>query len=214
MKTRSQRLVSETGVKVICSRFTTNLLHSFTLRNTELQVPSVKNGLSFVAINGQNQRTTIVLEHNDIPCDPRKIGTRSHPIIKLLGKPVVFCALCGNYGKFCHDKRYGRYCIKAVYAYLHNTTKVETFGEDWTAYSSESVIAVFKKAYNEKRKCDLEDRFGYYNPNWVELPTCLSRFSLQEATDIKYNPMLIKELKIKNEEGYQKFCNAKGQYNA
>lgn len=54
------------------------------------KVPSVKNRFSFVARNGRNKRTLIVLEHDkkDIEDTLKMTGTKNN-LIKLLGKPVV-----------------------------------------------------------------------------------------------------------------------------
>ena len=132
----------------------------------------------------------------------------------LLEKPVVFCALCGNQGEYCHNTRYGRDCIKAVYAYLHNSTKVECFGEGFTGCSKETITDIFVGKYNTKRQGDLEYRFNFHNTNWMTLPECMKRKSLKQATSIMYNPELIESLKEENERGYQRFCVAKSHYRA
>ena len=141
------------------------------------------------------------------------IGTQENPI-ELLGMPVKFCAFCGCYGEFCHDRRYGEFCLKNAFAYLFNSTKLNNLAENWTGSSKEAVISVFKRTYNDDRKRDLEKRFGYLMSNWVDLPKCMVKNSLKKALGLNFNPSLIHGLKVKNEEGYKKYCKAKGEYQA
>ena len=143
----------------------------------------------------------------------KQTGTQTDPI-ELLGKPVVYCALCGCQGPYCHDVRYGRDCIKAVYAHLNNSTKNECFGEGFTGCSKETITDVFVGKYNTKRQGDLEYRFQFHNPNWMTLPECMKKNSLKKALSIMYNQSLVESLKAENEEGYQRFCIAKSHYSA
>ena len=176
------------------------------------EVPSVKNGLSFVARDGMNEKTSIVMEDEDDTSD-ETVGTKANPV-KLVGKKVKFCALCRSQGKFCHEKRYRDFCLKAVYSHLKNSTKTTSHAENWTACSKETIVGVFTFAYNYKRKGDLEDRFGYFNCNWMNLPKCMEKNSLEQAIGINFNPGLIHTLKLKNEEGYKRYCMAKADYSA
>ena len=87
-------------------------------------------------------------------------GIKGNPI-ELLSKPVVYCALCVNQGSLCHDVCYGLCCIKLMYTFLHNSTKVQCFGENFTGWSRESITGVFKQAYNHKCQADLDNRFDF-----------------------------------------------------
>lgn len=170
-----------------------------------LKVPSTKNGLSFVAKHGRNETASIILEQDDsVQFEPKQVGTKEDPI-KILGKPVVFCALCGNQGPFCHNIRYGCDCLKAVYAYLHNSTKVKCFGEGFTGCSKETITDIFVGKYNTKHQSDLEERFNFHNTNWMTLPECMKRKSLKQAIGIMHNLSLVEPFKAENKQGYQCF---------
>ena len=181
-----------------------------TAPSNDLKVPAAKNSLSFVACNSVNTKTSIVLDYEQDPTSSM-IGTQSNPI-ELLGKPVKFCAACGCYGHYCHDRGYRHSCVRAVFAYVHNSTKLGNFVENWTSCSEEAIVSVFKRTYNERRKGDLESRFDYHCPDWKDLPKCMTKNSLEKALGLNFNPGLIHGLKMKNEEGYKKYCKARGEY--
>ena len=65
---------------------------------------------------------------------------------------------------------YGRYCTKYAYSYIHINYRSKDGSIDWPAVCSGTVEAVFRRAYNERRRNDLEERFGYFNPNMMEVP--------------------------------------------
>ena len=188
-----------------------NHFFMYSLHSSCSKATSVVHGLSFVARNGKSAKTSILLEAGRVVDEAA--GTKSNPI-ELFGKPTTYCALCGCKGKFCHENRYGRQCLKAVYSFLHNSTKSQCFSEDWTGCCKDSIVGVYKRAYNERRKADLQFRFGFENPNWMSVPECMKRKSLKQAITIMYDPILVLELKKENEEGYQKFCLAKSHYEA
>ena len=174
------------------------------------KVLSSQNGLSYVSRNGKSQKSSMQLELNDVKIE-EATGTKSDPI-ELLAPEVNYCGLCGNIGKYCHNICYGEFCICAVYTFLHNNTKSQCFGENWTGCSKETITGVFKRAYNDDRRSDLKKQFGFFNSTYMSLPECMKEGSLKKATGIMYDSALVKELKEKNEEGYQRFCVAKSHY--
>ena len=127
-------------------------------------------------------------------------------------KYASYCSGCGNHGNFCHDNRYRRYCIKAVYGFLHNKMKNCHWAHPWNDHSPLTASDVFKLAYNDIRRIDLELRYGYFNPNWMEVPDCMMKNSYQDAMSLPNNPKLVKMLKSSNENGYQTYYRAKGEY--
>ena len=114
-----------------------------TAPSNDLKVPAAKNSLSFVAHNSVNAKTSIVLDYEQNPTSSM-IETQSNPI-ELLGKPVKFCAPCGCYGPYCHDCHYEHSCVRALYAYFHNSNKLGNFAENWTGCSEEVIVSVFKR---------------------------------------------------------------------
>ena len=109
------------------------------------------------------------------------------------------CRGCQNTFEYCHERKYSKYCLKAVYSYINNVN------ED---VDCDEITGVFKRAYNDCRRCDVENRFGYYNPNWLDVPTCMRERSQQEAITMGNNTVMINKLKDNNEEGYRHYKEA------
>ena len=120
------------------------------------------------------------------------------------------CEYCGNKGALCQDFRYRRYCLKAVYCYLVSSERPSSArSQPWNGVNPDSVSGVFIQAYNEKRRVDIEDHFGFYNPNWMELPRCIRKLSYQDALNLAGKTNLMDLVKACNENGFKNYCNAK-----
>lgn len=46
----------------------------------------------------------------------------------------------------------------------------------------------------------------------MNVPKFMEKNFLEQAIGINFNPNLIHDLKLKNEEGYQRYCRAKANY--
>ena len=79
---------------------------------------------------GRNDQASILLQQNEnIQVESKQSGTEDHPI-EILDKPVVFCALCGNQGPYCHDICYGRDCLKAIMHICTTAPKLNVLAKD------------------------------------------------------------------------------------
>ena len=104
----------------------------------------------------------------------------------------------------CCDKMYSTYCTKACMAFLQTNT------DGWqTGFNADRMESSFFNAYNKKRCVDLEERFGFYNTNWFEIPDCMGNGSLQSAVNLGYNGNLCKDLEAHNGGGHEKYLEAK-----
>ena len=83
------------------------------------------------------------------------------------------CKYCGGIGKYCQNKMYSKNCVKACYSYLHNSAHTVFSG-----FCPERMENIFVGAYNNVRRVDLEGRFNYYCPDWLEIPRCMRKGSL------------------------------------
>ena len=110
------------------------------------------------------------------------------------------CKYCGNRGKFCQNKMYSKYCVKACYSYLHNSMHGVFSG-----FCPDNMANVFVGAYNNVRLVDLEGRFNYYCPDWLEIPKCMRKGSLQVAIDMGFKPQLTNNIKDHNKTGYVRY---------
>ena len=117
------------------------------------------------------------------------------------------CVHCGNKGYACHNYMYSGYCTKACFHYLqHNTI-------GWEAgFDTGTMEKVFKTAYNEKRRVELEERHGYYSHVWVEVPKCMKLKSLRHAVLLGDNPQLCDDLAKHNKAGHNKYLEAKRNF--
>ena len=142
--------------------------------------------------------------HTDTPNSITTLGFVTPP------KPFSeqpLCVHCGNKGYACHNYMYGSYCTKACFHYLqHNTIGWES-GFDFDAMEK-----VFNSAYIEKRRVELEERHGYYNHEWEEVPTCMKLKSFKNAVLLGDNPRLCKELSMHNEAGLKQYLEAKRNF--
>ena len=101
-----------------------------------------------------------------------------------------------------------------MYSYVHNNYMKRDGSINWDSFCKETISSVYKKAYNDRRRIDLEIRFGYLTPNWMEIPECMRRNSYQEALTLEFNTGLVKRILKHNEMGYNEYLKAKGQYAA
>ena len=113
------------------------------------------------------------------------------------------CSSCGNKGYMCHDKMYSTYCTKACMAFLQTNSGGWQLG-----FNVERMETTFFNAYNEKRRVDLEERFGFYNTDWFEIPDCMRKGFLQSAINLGYNPKLCSDLENHNSGGQKKYLEA------
>ena len=119
------------------------------------------------------------------------------------------CISCGNKGYMCHHYQFSGYCTKACMSYL------QTNREGWEAgFNVETMERIFYNAYNEARRVTFEERFGYYNPRWVEIPSCMKTKALHIAVDLGFNTKLCSELRDHNENAKKKYEEAQGNYRA
>ena len=114
------------------------------------------------------------------------------------------CKYCGGIGKYCQNKMYSKYCVKACYSYLHNSAHGVFSG-----FCPERMENIFVGAYNDVRRVDLEGRFNYYCPDWLEIPRCMRKGSLCVAIDMGFKPQLTNNIKDHNETGYARYMEAK-----
>ena len=117
------------------------------------------------------------------------------------------CKYCGNKGYACHNKIYSTYCTKACYDYLQNNK------QGWySGFDQDIMEGVFVKAYNEKRRVELEENHGYYCPKSFELPQCMRSDSMKHAVILGDNPLMCHDLEKHNEGGYKRWLEAKKNY--
>ena len=84
--------------------------------------------------------------------------------------------------------------------------------DNWNGFCPEIMERVFKGAYNDTRRSDLQVRFGYYDPTNREIPQCMRESSLNEALNLAYDPSLVRFLEDHNGLGYSKYQRAKSMY--
>ena len=128
-----------------------------------------------------------------------------NPSPPFLEQPL--CPHCGNRGYACHNYIYGNYCTKACLHYLQYSKQ----GWD-TGFNQTSMENVFKKAYNEKRRVECEERHGYYNLGSEAIPDCMRHGSMTNAVTLFDNPRLCKELTDHNNKGKRKYLDAKKNF--
>ena len=68
---------------------------------------------------------------------------------------------------------------------------------------------VFVVAYNEIRRADVFQKFGYYNPETFSVPKCMELGSMHDAVDLGFKNEVDKKLKVKNDEGREMYFKAK-----
>ena len=121
----------------------------------------------------------------------------------------ALCTSCGNRGYMCHNYQFSGYCTKACMSYLqfnHNGWQ--------SGFNVETMERVFYNAYNEVRRVNVQERFGYYCPGWIEIPECMRKKALATAVDLGYNPKLCDELRLHNENGKKKYEEAQDNHRA
>ena len=116
-----------------------------------------------------------------------------------------FCPSCGNIYDYCHEKRYGKYCMKAVWKYV---------GDMRDIIPNETVENIFTKAYNDVRRADVELRHGYFISDWMKLPNCVKNKSLKDALTIGNNNRMENFLTVTDSRGKRSYCDAKNQRRA
>lgn len=90
--------------------------------------------------------------------------------------PKLFCKHCKQLNTHCHKHIYSDYITKKLFSIYSN--KLE--GPGYNDMKKEMVIA-----YNEKRRCNYYDRFGFYDSANVDLPWCLEYHSFTIAKMIQ-----------------------------
>ena len=117
------------------------------------------------------------------------------------------CTHCGNRGYACHNKVYSTYCTKACLHYLQHNT------DGWLAgFDPNTMEQTFIKAYNEKRRVELEENHGYFCPNHFVVPQCMRNDSMKHAINLGDNPRLCSDLEMHNVGGRQRWNEAKKNY--
>ena len=136
--------------------------------------------------------------------DPTEIAA-----LKMVAMSSNICTGCGCRSAYCHERLYRCYCLKAVYAYFHNGMTNCHWAKHFSGSSPSTVSSIYRYAYNDRRRGDLDYRFGFFNSNWVSLPECMEKGSFQEAMNMMNDKKLQNELKASNENGYKNYCEAK-----
>ena len=117
------------------------------------------------------------------------------------------CTHCGNRGYACHNKVYSTYCTKACLHYLQHNT------DGWLAgFDPNTMEQTFIKAYNEKRRVELEENHGYFCPNHFVVPQCMRNDLMKHAINLGDNPRLCSDLEMHNVGGRQRWNEAKKNY--
>ena len=116
------------------------------------------------------------------------------------------CPFCHNVAFLCHEKRYSNYCYQAVYSYLQDKNNGLL-----AVFSPARLESVYMSAYNEIRRVDMFQRFGYYTPGWLRVPKCMELNSMKMAADMGYYPDLCEKVRKGNEHGRTQFIFAKSE---
>ena len=110
------------------------------------------------------------------------------------------CLHCKSRKYMCHDVRYRKYCLQAANDYLQCNT------HGWlSGFSPARMESVFASAYNEIRRIDIYQSFGYYHSGYLRIPKCMELNSMQEAVDLGYTPALGRMLEKENAEGKESY---------
>ena len=75
-------------------------------------------------------------------------------------------------------------------------------------FSPARMERVFVVAYNEIRRADVFQKFGYYNPETFSVPKCMELGSMHDAVDLGFKNEVDKKLKVKNDEGREMYFKA------
>ena len=164
-------------------------------KNTELQ----RKKVSLPNDKKKASTTTYVSPSNNVK-DISSMGfvTPAKPFSE---QPL--CPHCENRGYSCHNKVYSTYCTKACMNYLQNNHN------GWeSGFDANTMEQIFEKAYNEKRRVELEENYGYYSPDNMHLPKCMINDSLRHAIELGDNPKLCDDLAKHNEGGYNMYLEA------
>ena len=116
-----------------------------------------------------------------------------------------FCCYCGNNYRLCHEVKYRNYCLKTVSI---------NYGGLQGDVSREDIENLFRRAYNDVRRADIEMRFDYYIRNWMPIPECMRRSSLVKAYEAVEDENLQQDIEKYDMEGKKNYCLAKDQRRA
>ena len=116
-----------------------------------------------------------------------------------------FCCYCGNNYRLCHEVKYRNYCLKTVSI---------NYGGLKGDVSREDIENLFRRAYNDVRRADIEMRFDYYIRNWMPIPECMRRSSLVKAYEAVEDDNLQQDIEKYDMEGKKNYCLAKDQRRA
>ena len=136
--------------------------------------------------------------------DPVEIAS-----LKLVAMSSNLCTGCGNRSAYCHERLYRFYCLKAVYSYFHNDMTNCHWASHFSGSSPSTVSGIYRYAYNDRCRGELDRCFGYFNLNWISIPECMEKGSFQEAMNLMNNKALQNQLKASNENGYKNYCEAR-----
>ena len=160
--------------------------------------------------NGNRKEVTNVLDdpscqqgylRSDRKYSPPAVLEPTPPVLS--GKQI--CEGCGNRGIRCHNKLYSLYCSKAVHEYMNNNAN-----GDWCiGFDTDRMERVYYNAYNEARRVDLHQRFGYYSAEWHDVPGCMVRQSLSTAVNMCFKQEFGENLEKHNDKGKKNYWEAR-----
>ena len=120
-------------------------------------------------------------------------------------QPFELCIHCGNQNYLCHNKVYSTYCTKACMTFLQQQNE-----NDWMdGFNPDKMESIFFNAYNEARRVDIEERFGFYCTERFDIPECMRVNSLTASINMGYNAKLCKDLEDNNAKGKKKYLEAR-----
>ena len=114
-----------------------------------------------------------------------------------------FCYACRQDITECHDNIYGQYCIKAVITYFDEKH------EDDTTASEYGAALAYTHAYNECRRVDIYEHFGYYDRVLRRTPACMDLRSRRRALSLVANLTLATKIRSDNNDGLRRAIKAK-----